>query len=78
VTPPISRNALPQKLSDPLLLPYEQHKLSDVSVQSAFVLHKRRTWVPLHWTAMLVGHALGAVHATMGVPVQFGTVPPSM
>jgi hypothetical protein len=27
---------------------------------------------------IVVGHALGAVHATTGVPVQLGTVPPSM
>jgi hypothetical protein len=68
-----------QKVSDPPLLVKVQQLGYTDSVQSAFVLHRRSVWVPLHEAETIaVSQALCAVQATMGLPVQFGTVPPSM
>jgi hypothetical protein len=68
-----------QKVSEPPLLVNVQHWLYVDSVQSVFVLQRRSVWVPVHEVeTIVVGQALAAVQATTGVPVQLGTVPPSM
>jgi hypothetical protein len=68
-----------QKVRDPPLLVKVQQLGYVDSVQSSFVLQRRSVWVPVHeLETIVVGQTLGAVQATTGVPVQFGTVPPSM
>lgn len=62
---------------EPLLSLKVQHLLLLDSVQSAFLLQRRSTWVPLHDMPVFVPHDAPGTHATIGGSVvQFGIEPP--
>jgi len=68
---------LEQKLIELPLCENVQHKLFELSVQSALAAQRRKISVPEQVVPVVVGQAALVAHATTGGSVvQFGTLPP--